>query len=104
MGSYKGTFKCTIMTPDALIYESEVQSLFLTGDRGEYEILPYHYPVLGILKQSNVIVDWKESISIKFGIIRFFANDCIILVEQEIKETKTTKKKEEEMAFSEEKG
>ena len=102
MGSYKSTFKLTVMTPDTLIYENEVQSVFLTGDRGEYELLPYHYPVLGILKEGNIIIDWKESIPLKAGILRFFANDCIILVEQKLKAKKIVKK-EEDMAFAEEK-
>lgn len=102
MGTYKATFKCTIMSPDALLYENEVQSLFLTGDKGEYELLPYHYPVLGILKKGNIIIDWKESIPIKFAIVRFFANDCIILVEQE-ERAKEIKKKEEEIVFADEK-
>ena len=102
MGTYKGTFKCTIMTPDALIYENEVQSVFLTGDHGEYELLPYHYPVLGILKRSHIILDWKESVSIKMGLIRFFANDCIILIEQEA-QAKKGKKKEEDIVISDEK-
>ena len=102
MGGYKSTFKLTIMTPDALLYENEVQSVFVTGDKGEYEILPYHYPVLGILNNGNVIIDWKESILVKFGIIRFFANDCIILAEQK-QEMAKIMKKEEDMAFAEDK-
>ncbi len=81
------------MTPDALVYENEVQSVFLTGDTGEYELLAYHYPVLGILHKGNIIIEWRESIPIKEGVIRFFANDCIILVEQEEK-IKIAKKKE----------
>ena len=88
------------MTPDALVYENEVQSLFLTGDRGEYEILPYHYPVLGILKEGNIIIDWKESIPIKFGLVRFFANDCIILIEQPQKEKQAVKEEEEQAVIS----
>ena len=103
MGSAKTTFKCTIMTPGILVYENEIQSLFLTGDKGEYELLPYHYPVLGILKKGNIIIDWTESIPIKFGLIRFFANDCIILIEQEEKRKKRKTKKEEDAVFSEEK-
>ena len=83
--AYKGTFKCIIMSPRTLIYENEVRSLFLTGDQGECELLAYHYPMIGILKQGNVIIDWKESVSIQRGIIRFFANECIILVEEEEK-------------------
>ena len=81
--AYKGTFKCIIMSPKSLIYENEIHSLFLTGDQGEYELLAYHYPTIGILKQSSIIIDWKDSVAIKAGIVRFFANECIILVEED---------------------
>lgn len=81
--AYKGTFKCVIMSPRNLIYENEVQSVFLTGDQGEFEILAYHYPVISLLQQSSIIIiDWKDSVSIKAGIVRFFANECIILIEE----------------------
>jgi len=80
--TYKSTFKLSIMTPDALLYQNEVESVFLTGDQGEYELLPYHYPVLGFLQKGNVIINWKEAVPVKFGVIKFFANDCIILVEE----------------------
>ena len=78
----KPTFRLSVMTPEALLYQNEVESVFLTGDRGEYELLAYHYPVLGILKQGNIIINWRESVPIKFGLVKFFANDCIILVEE----------------------
>lgn len=80
----KSTFKCVIMSPRALIYENEVKSVFLTGDRGECEILAYHHPILGILKKSSVIIDWKESIPIKAGIFKFYSNECVILAEEEV--------------------
>ena len=76
------TFKCVIMSPRALIYENEISSVFLTGDRGEYEILAYHFPMIGILKESSIVIDWKESIPIKAGIVKFAANECIILIEE----------------------
>lgn len=79
---YRATFKLSVMTPDALLYQNEVESVFLTGDQSEYELLPYHYPVLGVLKEGNIIVNWAEAIPIKFGVIKFFANDCIVLVEE----------------------
>ena len=85
MAGYTGTFKCIIMSPKSLIYENEVQSIFLTGDRGEYELLAYHYAVLGILKQGSIIINWKDSVPIKAGVVRFYANECIILVEEEAK-------------------
>jgi len=70
------------MTPEALLYQNEVESVFFTGDQGEYELLPYHYPVLGILKQGNIIINWREAVPIKFGLVKFFANDCIVLAEE----------------------
>ena len=87
--TYKPTFKCMILSPNNLIYENEIESIFLTGDQGEYELLPYHYPLLGVLKKSNVIINGKEKIPIEGGVIRFFANECIILAEEIIGKKKT---------------
>lgn len=80
--NYRPTFKISVMTPDALLYQNEIESAFLCGDESEYELLPYHYPVLGVLREGNIIINWREAIPIKFGIIKFFANDCIVLVEE----------------------
>jgi len=95
MSQYKATFKISVMTPEALLYQNEVESVFLTGDQGEYELLPYHYPVLGILTQGNIILNWHEAVPVKFGIVKFFANDCVILVE-EIERFRPKKAKKEE--------
>ncbi|OGX24730.1 MAG: hypothetical protein A3D10_06845 [Omnitrophica WOR_2 bacterium RIFCSPHIGHO2_02_FULL_48_11] len=99
--AYKATFKLSIMTPEALLYQNDVESVFLTGDTGEYELLPYHYPVLGILDQSNIIINWREAVPIKFGLVKFFANDCVILVEEleRIRPKKT--KKDDDIAIDE---
>ncbi len=80
-----GHFKCVILSPRNLVYDKEIQSLFITGDQGEYELLPYHYPVLGVIKKSDIIIDWEEKIPVNGGVIRFFANECIIMVEEKVK-------------------
>ena len=103
MPRYASTLKCTVMTPDSLVYEDEVHSVFLTGNQGEYELLPYHYPTLGILIRGNIIIDWKLAIPIVSGVVRFFANDCIILVEQEEREKKEKAKEDDDMVFADEK-
>lgn len=95
---YNATFKISVMTPDSLLYQNEVESVFFTGDQGEYELLPYHYPVLGVLKEGNIIVNWREAIPIKFGVVKFFANDCIVLVEELERIRPQKKKKEEDVA------
>lgn len=99
MAQYRPTFKISVMTPDALLYQNEVESVFFTGDQGEYEILPYHYPVLGILDQGNIIVNWREAVPIKFGIVKFFANDCVVLVEELERIRKGKKKKDEDIVL-----
>jgi len=97
------TFKISIMTPEALLYQNEVESVFFTGDQGEYELLPYHYPVLGILDQSNIILNWREAVPIKFGIVKFFANDCVVLVEEIERIRPDFKKKEDDIVVEAEK-
>ena len=79
---YKGSFKCTVLSPHRLIYQNDIQSIFLTGDQGEYELLAYHYPLLGVLIKSDIIINWAEKISIPGGVVRFLANECIIMVEE----------------------
>ena len=94
MGLYKGIFKLVIMSSKTLIYENEVHSVFVTGNQGEYELLAYHYPVIGVLVRSNIVIDWKESIPIKSGTIRFMANECVILIEEEEKKVTSVKQTE----------
>ncbi len=82
MVGYRSNFRCVVMSPRKLVFERDVESLFLTGDTGEYELLAYHYPLLGVLKKSDIVINWKERISIEGGIVKFFANECIIMVEE----------------------
>jgi len=85
MINYKGTFKCVILSPHTLIYQNEIQSIFVRGDDGEYELLAYHYPLLGVLRKGDIIINWNERISINGGVMKFFANECTIIVEEEIR-------------------
>ena len=83
---YTGHFKCLIMSPNSILFEGEVKSLLLNGDQGEFEILAYHYPLLGVLIKGNIIIDGGvQRIPVEGGVTRFFANECIILVEETIK-------------------
>ncbi len=75
-------FRCIILSPKNVIFESDVSSLFIAGDRSEYEILAYHYPLIGLVKKGDLIIDWKRRIPIRSGILRFFANECTILIEE----------------------
>ena len=75
-------FHLTILNPKHVLYEGDANSVFLYGDRGEFEIMAHHAPIVSLLKEGNVVVDWETSIPIKKGLMKFFNNDCVILVEE----------------------
>jgi F0F1-type ATP synthase epsilon subunit len=89
MPPFKNNFRCVILSPKNLIFENEVNSLFIMGDRSEYELLAYHYPLIGLVQKGDIIIDWKRRVPINSGILRFFANECTILVEETDKTLKT---------------
>ena len=82
MASIKNNFRCIILSPKNLIFENVVSSLFIIGDNSEYELLAYHYPLIGLVQKGDIVVDWKKRIPIRSGILRFFANECTILIEE----------------------
>lgn len=82
MAKYKSNFRCIILSPKNLLFENDVNSLFIIGDRSEYELMAYHYPLIGLVQQGDIIVDWHRRIPVRSGILRFFANECTILVEE----------------------
>ncbi len=80
---YKGNFRCVILSAKRLVFEGEVNSLFVTGDRGEYELLAYHYPLIGVVK-GDIVIDWTKRLPVRGGVVRFFANECNIIVEEAV--------------------
>ena len=75
-------FHVTILNPKHVVFEGDAESVFLPGDQGEFEILTYHVPIMSLLKPGEVVVDWKKSIPIKNGMVKFDQNGCVVLVEE----------------------
>ena len=75
-------FDLLILTPKEKIFDEAVESVWVDGDKSEYELLSFHAHLLSIVK-SRLIVNKKIVIPVKKGIIRFFENKCVVLVEQE---------------------
>ena len=85
MEHYPFKFKCLVISPNKILFEKEINSVFLNGDRGEFELLAYHYPLLGVLSKGDVVINnGEERIPINGGIVRFFANECTVMVEEAI--------------------
>ena len=75
-------FHVTILNPKHVVYEGDAESVFLPGDQGEFEILTFHVPIVSLLKPGKVVVDWKTSVPIKNGMVKFDKGECVILVEE----------------------
>ena len=78
----KDRFKLLILNAKKVFYENIVKSVFCQGDTTEYEILPYHSPLIGVLKKGYITIDNKFVMPLNGGVVKFYNNECVILAEQ----------------------
>lgn len=76
-------FRLRVMSLVRTLFDDEVESVFLQGDEGEYELLPFHYPLIGALVDSDIRVSNQPALRIRSGVVLFDNNTCIILVEEQ---------------------
>lgn len=74
--------KVTILTPARKIYDGEAWSVFLPGNEGEFEIMDNHKPIIGLLKEGQIVLDWKKTVPLKKGIVKAFRNEVVALIEE----------------------
>lgn len=74
-----------IITPDAKLFQGEVNSIKLPGTNGGFEILNNHAPIISTLTAGKILVDsdngQKESFEIQGGVIEMQNNKIIILAD-----------------------
>ena len=76
--------KFKIVTPERIVYESEVEQATLPTLEGQITILPNHIPLLGVLEPGEIIVKEKgeiKSIACSSGFIQVNKNEVIILAD-----------------------
>ena len=82
--SEKG-FKIEIVTPQKLYFSGEVVSVTAPGEKGQFQILKNHAPLLSSLKTGKVklaLADRTEqSFSISDGFLEVSSNKAILLTE-----------------------
>ena len=93
--------KLTVLSPKQTIFEGAAKSIFLPGDLAEFEILDYHVPIVSLLRRGNVVVDWKNRIPIRRGMVKFDHNECVILVEEESLEMEAVAASEAQLSATE---
>ena len=74
-----------IITPDAKLFEGEVDSIKLPGTNGGFEILNDHAPIISTLTagEISIVLDkgQKESFEIHGGVIEMQNNKIIVLAD-----------------------
>ncbi len=76
-------FSLKILNPQKVVFEGQVKTVFFPGDRGEFELMAYHAPIVSLLKAGEIVVDWETRIPVKKGMVRFLGDECVVLLEQE---------------------
>lgn len=75
-------FKLQIVSLKRMLFNGEVESVYLSGDEGEYELLAYHYPLLGALPEGEIKIHGHENIPVRAGVVLFQDNSCTIILEE----------------------
>lgn len=70
-----------IMSLKGLAFDDMVESVYLTGDDGEFELLAFHHPLVASIPEGDLKIAYHESIPIKVGILSFKDNCCRIIAE-----------------------
>jgi len=75
-------FKTIILTPNRVLFEGEAWSIFLPGTTGEFEVLELHKPIISLLREGKILIDWAKEIPIKKGAVRMEKDELVAIVEE----------------------
>ena len=79
------TFSAKIMTPGGKAFEGEVQSISLPGEKGRFQVLFGHAPILSTLVHGDVhVVDdagKSTTYHVKAGFVEMVNNSLTLLAE-----------------------
>ena len=74
-------FELLVLTLDRVIYEGTAKSLILPGEKGVFEILPYHKKLLTRLTRGPMILD-GSSFPIQRGVAKVGLNEVTVIIEE----------------------
>ncbi len=72
----------SIVTPQGILFEGKAQSVILPGEKGVFEVLPNHKPLLSRLLSGEIMID-DQSISIRRGCVKVALNRILVIAEDE---------------------
>jgi len=74
-------FKVLMLDYAQVLFSGNARSVILPGERGVFEILNFHSPIVSMLNEGDVIID-GEVFPIRRGIVNFYHSELIALVER----------------------
>ena len=72
-----------IVDPTQVIFEGKADSVILPGEKGVFEVLPFHKNFLSRLITGSVSID-RRSFSIRRGIVKV-ENDIVTIIAEGVK-------------------
>ena len=76
--------KLIIVSPEKTVYEGNATSVVVPGDKGTFEVLDNHAPIISSLQAGNIVVNDAGNLmnfDIKSGFIEVAQNTVSICVE-----------------------
>ncbi|MFH2137136.1 MAG: hypothetical protein ABII88_01340 [Candidatus Omnitrophota bacterium] len=75
----------TVLSPEKIVFKGKAKRVILPGEKGVFEILPFHKRLLSRLLSGTVIID-ELMISIYRGVVQVGENNVMVIMENERKE------------------
>ncbi|HOW59966.1 MAG TPA: hypothetical protein PLO78_09620 [Candidatus Omnitrophota bacterium] len=74
-------FNLLVMSLKGVAFDDEVESVYLTSDDGEFELLPFHHPLVASIPEGELKIAGNDPIPITIGILTFKDNRCCVVAE-----------------------
>ena len=69
-----------IVTPDGILFQGKADTIIFPGEKGVFEVLPHHKPLMSRLLRGDVLID-SRSIPIERGVVKVGLNTITAIVE-----------------------
>ncbi len=79
------TLNVLIFTPERIIYDGTAYTLILPGEKGVFEVLPFHKRLLSRLMHGYVILNGSH-LAIRRGVAKVGLNQVVVVVEEDIQQ------------------
>lgn len=75
------TLKILVATPERVLFEGSAQSVIVPGEKGVFEVLPFHKPIISRLLAGKLIID-HQVVPIRRGVMKASQNKVTVIIEE----------------------